>query len=146
MVGNKTAPPLEWRLQAAAVKRLKHLPGYGVTFTIAGDMNGVHIRSITGRTIAKATGRMPGEPDLRVYMAGGSLGMIEYKRRGGKGLSDDQIDRHALFRTLGFTRIETVTAADEQDAGDQTESIVLGWLASNDNETENDNMEIRGAA
>lgn len=122
----------EWRLQAAAVKRLKHLPGYGTSYTIAGDMNAGK-RSPQQRVVAQATGMMPGEPDLRVYLAGGRLGLIELK--GARTVvSDEQRTRHALLEGLGFT-VEILRASTEIEAADKAEAIVAGWIAeaANDN-------------
>lgn len=121
----------EWRLQAAAVKWLKHAPGYGTLFTIAGDMNAGK-RSPQQRVVAQATGMMPGEPDLRVYLAGGRLGLIEFK--GARtAVSAEQRARHALLAALGF-EVVTCRASTEDEAADKAGDIVAGWMAAgNDN-------------
>lgn len=124
------APELEWKLQAAAVRRLKSRAEYNRDFTIAGDMNAAR-RSSQEAIKAKATGIAAGDPDLRVYLCGGRLGMIEFKAARGR-LSPEQIERHAVLRSLGHT-IEVVKAKTEQEAADLTEIIVLQWLAANDN-------------
>lgn len=41
-----------------------------------------------------------GEPDVRVYLPKGRLGLIEIKADGGR-LSDAQIKRHAVLKKLG---------------------------------------------
>jgi len=126
----------EWRLQAAAVKWLKHAPGYGTLFTIAGDMNAGK-RSPQQRVVAQATGMMPGEPDLRVYLAGGRLGLIEFK--GARtAVSAEQRARHALLAVLGF-EVVTCRAATENEAVVKAGEIVAGWLAGPANDAANDN-------
>ncbi len=137
------ANELEWRLQAAAVRRVRSMPGYGVEwatdergswpeFTIAGDFNAAR-RSPQEAVKAKATGLTPGETDLRVYLHGARLKMIEYKGADGK-LSADQKTRHLLLRGLGFD-IVVVKAKTEDEAADATEALVRAWLGrpANDN-------------
>lgn len=134
-----SAPELEWRLQAAGVRRLRQMPGYGaeagphVEFTIAGDFNASR-RSPQESMKAKATGLTAGEEDLRVYMRGGKLGLVEYKGANGR-VSDDQKVRHALHKSLGFD-VVVIKAATEQEAADATEALVKAWLgrAANDYE------------
>lgn len=129
------APVLEWRLQAAAVRALRALPTYNRRFTIAADMAAGR-RGMQTSVQAKATGLVPGEPDLRVYLAGGRLCMIEFK--GAKGReSTEQIDRIALLDTLGFT-VVVLKAAAEAEAAERAVELVRGWLgdgaAANDNQ------------
>lgn len=133
--GAKIPTVLEWHLQKAAVTRLRHMQEYGKLFLLAGDMNAGR-RGIRTATIAKATGITAGEPDLRIYVIGGRLGMIEVKVRG-RYLSPEQKRRHADLRALGFDDIETLTSSDEQDAADQAEAIVRAWLPANDNKRRN---------
>lgn len=122
-------------MQAEAVRALRALPQFGRRFTVAGDMNAAR-RGPAMAAIAKATGMAAGEPDVRVYMAGGHLGLIELKTATGR-LSPAQRDRHNLLRRLGFTRLAVVKATTRHDAAAQTVSVVLGWLgelqAANDN-------------
>lgn len=120
------APELEWKLQAAAVRALRALPEFGETFTLAGDMAAGR-RSRQGSVIAKATGLVPGDPDLRLYLEGGRLCMIEYKADKGRE-STEQVDRIALLDTLGFT-VVVVKAATEAEAAAKTVALVCGWLA-----------------
>jgi hypothetical protein len=120
---------LEWEIQAEAVRRLRALPEFNKTFTLAGDM-AAGKRSRQGSVIAKATGLVPGEPDLRLYIAPGRLCMIEFKA--GKGTeSTDQVDRIALLDTLGFT-VEVVKAATINDGANRAVGLVRGWLAESD--------------
>lgn len=126
-----TASTPEWRLQAEAVRQLRALPIFNKRFTLAGDMAAAK-RTRQGATIAKATGLTPGEHDLRLYLEGGRLALIEMKAGKG-GLKPVQRDRHALLQRLGFHRQAVVKATTEADAAMQVVSIVLGWLAANDN-------------
>src|SRR5687767_6721271 len=62
--------PLEWQVQAEAVRRCRALPGFGdeagpgVTFTLAGDFNAGR-RGMQESVKAKATGIVAGEEDIR---------------------------------------------------------------------------------
>jgi hypothetical protein len=137
------APELEWRLQAAAVRRLRTLDGYAdewvqdaagnwPAFTLAGDFNAGR-RSSQESVKAKATGLTPGEADARIYMLGGKLGMIEFK--GEKTpVSQAQTKRHRLMRGLGFD-VVIIRVATEDEAAEAAEKLVLAWLgrAANDN-------------
>lgn len=115
----------EWRLQAAAVRRLRARPDFGVRFALAGDMNAAR-RGKQTATVAKATGMTAGEPDLRLYAEAGRLLLVEYKA--GKGrLSQDQRDRHALLTRLGYA-VHVVRATTEADCADQTEALLDAWL------------------
>lgn len=121
----KPAPPLEWEAQAEAVKELKAHPSYDTEFTIAGDFNAAK-RSKAEAAKAVATGIAAGEPDLRVYMIGGVLGLIEYKVNA--RVSNEQKARHALLRRLGFTHIEIIKAATIEDAAKQSVDLINKWL------------------
>lgn len=129
----KPAPVLEWELQAAAVRALKAMPEYAASaddattgsFTIAADMNGDY-RGKRAAVIAKATGIAAGDPDVRIYAAGGRLLLIEYKNAVGK-LSADQVKRHALLAALGYT-IETIKAASGDEAAAASVAVVRSWL------------------
>jgi hypothetical protein len=131
------AGPLEWQVQAEAVRRLRQLPGYGdaagpgVAFTLAGDFNSAR-RSPQQATIAKATGIAAGEPDLRIYGAGGRLLLIELK--GPKTpVSADQKKRHPLLASLGHPVCLVRGKTIEQGAADVV-AVVQEWLAANDND------------
>lgn len=121
----------EWKLQAAAVRALRALPEFGKRFTLAADM-AAGKRGRQNAAIAKATGLVAGEADVRLYMEGGRLGLIEFKAAKGR-LSPEQKDRGALLARLGFTHQAVVKAATEPDAALQAVSVVSGWLAGNDN-------------
>lgn len=145
-----TAPDLEWRLQAEAVRRLRARPDYTAspdatgTFTLAGDFNAAR-RSPKEATKAKATGLTPGEPDVRVYGQHGRLLLIEIKAENGKP-SDEQIGRHALLIGLGYT-VVTVHATSPEECADLVEAAVEEWLAAGRVATPaNDNGPARAAA
>lgn len=134
------APVLEWRLQAAQVRALREMPEYGVRFTLAGDFNSAR-RSPQESIKAKATGLTPGEHDLRLYLEGGRLGLIENKGEKGR-LSPEQKERHGLLRTLGFTLQAVVKASTEEEAATAGVQLVRTWLAANDNVVTN-NIDLR---
>jgi hypothetical protein len=125
------APVLEWRLQASAVRALRAMPEFGRRFTLAGDMAAAR-RSPQESVKMKATGLVPGEPDLRLYLEGGRLYFIEFKGEKGRE-SAEQIDRIALLDTLGFT-VVVVQVATEEEAAQRAVELVRGWLPANDNE------------
>lgn len=128
----KQAPPKEWEGQAAQVRALRALPEYGKRFLLAGDMNAER-RGPRAQVIAAATGMSPGEADLRLYLAGGKLRMIENKV--GKGrLSPAQGERHAALALLGHT-VEVVRFVTVDEAATKAVALVRGWLADNDNTT-----------
>jgi len=130
-----SGPPKEWKLQAEACRQLRALPSFNKRFAFAGDMAAAK-RTRQGATIAKATGLTPGEHDLRFYLEGGVLGLIEMKAGTGS-LKPVQRDRHTLLYRLGFTRQAVVKATTEADAAAQVVAIVKGWLAANDNQRGN---------
>lgn len=112
------------------------MPEYGKLFLLAADMNAGK-RGPRAQVEAIASGMTPGEPDLRIYISGGRLGMIENKV--GKGrLRPDQLTRHADLIRLGFD-VRVVSSVTEADAADQAEALVRGWLleaqAQNDNKS-----------
>lgn len=119
------APELEWRLQAAAVRRLKARSDFNELFTLAADFNAAR-RSPQEAVKAKATGIAAGDPDLRIYGANGRLLLIEMKAENGR-LSQDQKDRHALLERLGY-RVVTVKVATEDEAADAVEAAVASWI------------------
>lgn len=123
-------PPLEWELQAAQVRALRAMPEYGKQFLLAGDQNAAR-RGPKAQMQAQATGMAPGEPDLRVYLPGGRLGLIENKVGTGR-LSPAQVQRHADLIWLGHV-VVTVRATTCEDAAAQAVALVRGWLAANGN-------------
>ncbi|MEB2845913.1 VRR-NUC domain-containing protein [Endobacterium cereale] len=125
-VTTKPAPPKEWELQAAQVRALRSLPSYGRQFLLAGDQNAAK-RGPRAQQEAIAAGMTPGEADLRIYLAGGQIRMIENKV--GKGrLSVQQKDRHAALSRLGHD-VVVVSATMPSDAASQAVALVQGWLA-----------------
>ncbi|TDH36322.1 VRR-NUC domain-containing protein [Pseudohoeflea suaedae] len=121
------ADPLEWELQAAQVRRLKAMPEYGKRFLIAGDMNAGK-RKATAQAQAVATGMAPGEPDLRVYLPQGRIGLIENKV-GSAPLTASQKERHPSLAKLGHP-VTVIRAKTEEDAADQAEAAVREWLSA----------------
>ena len=73
----------------------------------------------------------PGEADVRVYLAGGRLRMIENKVGNGR-LSPAQVERHAALARLGH-HVEVLRFATTEEAATKAVSLVRGWLADNDN-------------
>jgi len=126
----KVAIPEEWELQHAQMQRLHAMPEYGVRFLTAGDQNSGK-RGRKASMQAKAAGLAPGEPDVRVYLAGGRLGLIENKV-GKASLEPSQEERHPKLAALGHP-VHVVRAVTCDEAADKAESLVREWLASNDN-------------
>ncbi|WP_174020419.1 VRR-NUC domain-containing protein [Agrobacterium fabrum] len=124
------APIKESEGQAAQVRALRALPEFGRQFLLAGDMNSAK-RGPRAQADAIATGMTPGEADLRIYLKGGQLRMIENKV--GKGrLSSAQVARHASLVRLGHP-VEVVRFTSTAEAASKAVSLVKGWLADNDN-------------
>lgn len=127
------APTPEWELQAEAVRQLKAMPEFDKTFTLAADF----AAGKRDGAKAKATGVTAGDPDLRIYAAGGRLLLIEYKNAEGS-LSADRVikgkkrggqkERHALLRSLGYTVI-VIKAATPVECAAASVAAVRGWLA-----------------
>ena len=133
-VTTKPAPPEEWELQAAQVRRLRAMPEYGKRFLLAGDMNAAK-RGPRAQQEAIAAGLTPGESDLRIYLDGARLRMIENKVGSGR-LSPPQVDRHAKLAALGHD-VAVVRAVSENEAADKAVALVRGWL-----EEKSDDMKI----
>lgn len=76
---------------------------------------------------AKAMGLNPGSPDVRVYMPGARLLMVEYKR-GTKGKrSQEQIDTHDQLTEWGFD-VVTLAPSSEDEAIELTTALVASRL------------------
>jgi hypothetical protein len=120
------AMPKEWELQAAQVRALRAMKEYGKLFLLAGDQNSAK-RGPRAQVEAIAAGMTPGEADLRIYLIGGQLRMIENKVGKGK-LSPAQVARHAALARLGF-EIVVVWATTMVDAAAQAVALVRGWLS-----------------
>lgn len=125
-VTTKPALPKEWELQAAQVRALRSMPEYGKQFLMAGDQNAAK-RGPRAQQEAIAAGMTPGEPDVRVYLAGGQIRLIENKV-GRAQLTDSQKDRHPALAKLGH-HVEVVRAVTEEDAARQAVDLVRSWLA-----------------
>lgn len=129
-VSVKDAPIKESDGQAAQVRALRALPEFGRQFLLAGDMNAER-RGPKAQAIATSTGMTPGEADLRIYLKGGVLRMIENKV--GKGrLSPAQAQRHASLARLGHP-VEVVRFTSTGEAVSKAVTLVRQWLADNDN-------------
>jgi hypothetical protein len=116
----------EWKLQAVVVSDWHKRIDRGERFAFAGDMNGVSLTpSQAGR--AKLTGITSGEPDLRIFLSGGRLKMIEMKAEKGV-LSKSQKERHELLRSLGF-EIKVVKANSEESAIHQCGKLLDDWMS-----------------
>lgn len=126
----KQAPPKEWEGQAAQVRALRALPEYGKLFLIAGDQNSAK-RGPRAQQEAIAAGMTPGEADVRVYLAGGRLRMIENKVGNGR-LSPAQVERHAALARLGH-HVDVLRFSTTDEAATKAVALVRGWLADNDN-------------
>lgn len=139
----EAAPELEWRLQAAAVRAARALPGYAdewkqdeignwPAFTLAGDFNAGR-RSSQESVKAKATGLTPGETDLRIYGAGARLLLIEIKGQK-TPVSAEQTKRHRLLRGLGYD-VVIMRVATEEEAADAATKLINAFLGrpANDN-------------
>lgn len=124
-VTTKPALPKEWELQAAQVRRLRAMPEYGKRFLLAGDMNAAK-RGPRAQQEAIAAGLTPGESDLRIYLDGGRLRMIENKVGSGRQ-TPAQVDRHPALAALGH-EVVVVRALTENEAADKAEALVRGWL------------------
>lgn len=119
----KPAPELEWRLQAAAVSALKAMPGYETLFLLAGDMNAGKRNAAK----AKSNGLTAGEPDLRIYIKGGRLLLLELKAEK-TPVSADQVKRHKALTDLGFNVI-VIRAADSAEMAAKVCTAVAERLA-----------------
>jgi len=126
------AGPLEWECQAAIVRAVRQIPGYGdeagpdVTFTFAADFNAGR-RSMNESVKAKATGIKAGEEDLRFIAIGERTLLVELK--GPKTpVSADQVKRHALHRHLGF-RVEVVRCKTIEQGVADVVAMVSDWLS-----------------
>lgn len=125
------ASPLEWELQASQVRALRALPEYGKQFLLAGDQNSAK-RGPKAQAQAVAAGMTAGEPDVRVYLPGARVGLIENKV-GSSSLLPAQKARHAALAKLGH-HVEVVRATTCEEAAEKAVALVRGWLAANDNE------------
>lgn len=115
----------EWRGQAAIIARFHKLEAEGWPFTCAGDQN-AEKRGAVARAKAKVTGITAGEPDIRIYLPNGRLGLIECKADKGK-LSDGQTKRHARLKELGH-EVVVLQFTNEQEAVDGAVKLLAAML------------------
>jgi hypothetical protein len=106
-------------LQAAVVQWLRRNG-----FDVAADQGGLRT-SRRQAGLAKIGGLIAGEPDLRIYLAGGRLLMVEMKTARGS-VSKVQRERHAKLRSLGFD-IEVLKAATPAEAVDKISAIMARY-------------------
>lgn len=111
----------EWKLQAKIIAKFHFLEANGWPFTCAGDQNAAR-RSKMAAGIAKVTGMTAGEPDIRVYLPKGRLGLCELKAEGGTA-SDEQRARHKRLAELGH-QVTIIKAKTE----DEAERLAVAWL------------------
>lgn len=119
------ALPLEWELQSAQVRALRRLPEYGRLFLLASGMEAGK-RGSRATMEAKAAGMTSGEPDLRIYLPGGRVGLIENKV-GRAALEASQVARHPALAAIGHP-VTVVRSVTEEDAARQAVELVRGWL------------------
>lgn len=113
---------LAWSEEQLQIAIAESLRKQGVVF--AADMGGLRTtKRSAGR--AKAAGLTKGEPDLRIYMDGGKLGMIELKAKRGT-VSPEQKERHAVLRDLGFD-VRVVKASCPTEAIQKVNEIISEW-------------------
>jgi len=91
-------------------------------YDVASDQGGLRT-SYRQAKRAKAAGMMAGEPDLRIYLPGGKLCLIEMKAATGR-VSTVQKERHAVLASLGFP-VHVVQAATIRDAIDKVKGIMV---------------------
>lgn len=120
----------EWRLQAEAVAGLEALlaerPG---AFAYAASLEGV-IGSLNPyqSQVAKATGVKRGEADIRVYLPGGRLLLIELKGEGGS-LSPPQRERHPILAALNHP-VTVIKASTPQAMREAVVALVRSKLVT----------------
>lgn len=115
----------EWRYQAEVIARLNKLADDGLPIAYAGDM-GAGRRSRAEQMLAKTTGLVAGEPDIRVYLQGGRSLLLELKTPTGSR-SKAQKDRHELLTGLGF-EVLTLKAQTPEALADLAEQHVRARL------------------
>lgn len=115
----------EWELQAAIIAKFHELESQGWPFTCAGDQNAAR-RGFKAAAIAKITGMTAGEPDIRVYLPGAKIGLIELKAEDGE-LSKAQEARHKRLNELGHY-VFLLQADNDNDAVDGAVGILKGML------------------
>lgn len=103
----------EWHMQAYVVQEARRM-GYCVAADMnAGKRNGAR---------AKAEGMQAGETDLRFYLPGAMMALIELKRKGGS-VSKAQKELHQTLRLLGFY-VAVVFADSPADMWDKVRALL----------------------
>lgn len=116
----------EWRLQAEVVSALlKKRDFAGWPIELAAGLEGQR-RTRAEQARAAVTGMAAGEPDLRIYLPAGRLGLVELKAAGGS-VSSTQKERHARLARLGH-EVAVVKAATPDEAARKVVRLVAGWL------------------
>ena len=106
---DKTLKWKEWELQAYIIQEARR-----AKYVVAGDMNAG--KRNPGQ--AKATGILAGEPDMRFYLEGPRLVLIELKTK--KGIvSEGQLKHHDKLKLFGF-EVYTVFGESPVDAWEKT--------------------------
>lgn len=116
----------EWKLQEAICADLDARIRNGAPFAYAAGLEGVRLRP-SQREAMRAQGMTAGEPDLRFYLPGARLLLIELKADKGT-VSPVQKARHALLRAFGFD-VHVVRASTPQEACAAVWAIVGAALA-----------------
>ena len=114
--GNEDLP---WSENAIQAKICSALRAAGIVH--AADQNAAR-RSKAEGARRKLAGMASGEPDLRIYMDGARLVLIELKTRDGK-LTKSQQERIPLLKGLGFA-VHIVHAKSPQDGVNQVMRII----------------------
>lgn len=119
----------EWKLQAAMAAHLDSRIALDQPFAYAASLEGVvgNLKPYQAQ-LAVATGVKRGEPDLRLYFAGGRIVFVEVKGDKG-GLKESQRVRIPILRGLGFT-VHIVRVASEEEARSAIGGIVDAELAA----------------
>ena len=121
---NDTIP--EWRLQESCVGALDaYLRANPGAFAYAAGLEGVRLRP-RQRAAMRAQGMTAGEPDLRFYLPGGKLMMVELKTSKG-ATSAVQKARHGALRALGHV-VHVVKEKTPEEAASAVLALVCEAL------------------
>lgn len=110
---------VNWSEDDIQLAVVQHLRRRKIVF--AADQNAGR-RSMREGARRKALGMAAGEPDLRIYLPGGRLVLVELKKRNGK-VSAAQKERHADLVSLGFA-VHTLRADTPANAVGQMVDIL----------------------
>jgi len=112
----KTSYWLEADLQEYLVAQLNYNK-----YVFAASLEGVRIGRGAGKKAVKQ-GLKKGEPDLRIYLAGGKCLFVELKKQDGT-TKPHQKARHELLRSLGF-EVHVLRAPNGIEAWAELENII----------------------